>query len=217
MKANIQSSYDKVAAEYALRIYGELQHKPFDRALLDQFAEKTRDKGIICDMGCGPGQVARYLHERGLSVCGVDLSREMVAQARRLNPSIEFQQGDMAALNVPDGTWVGIVAFYSLIHIPRDQIVQVLQELKRTLRPDGMLLIAFHIGDDVIHLDEWWGHGVSADFVLFHPQEMAGYLREAGFHVEDISERAPYPDVEHPSRRAYLFASKPHWTQTKHD
>jgi hypothetical protein len=71
------------------------------------------------------------------------------------------------------------------------------------------LLLAFHIGDETIYLDEWWDQPVSVDFFFFRPDEMAGYLRAAGFEVEEIVEREPYPDVEHQSRRAYIFARRP--------
>jgi trans-aconitate methyltransferase len=67
-----QASYDLVADEYVRRIFDELRHKPLDRQLLDRFAAGVRDAGPACDMGCGPGHVARYLHERGLEVCGID-------------------------------------------------------------------------------------------------------------------------------------------------
>src|SRR5687767_2004876 len=90
-----QTSYDTVADEYVRRFFDELKDKPFDRQLLDRFADSVRDVGAACDMGCGPGQVARYLHERGVQVCGVDLSPGIVERARVLNPDIEFQQGDM--------------------------------------------------------------------------------------------------------------------------
>jgi hypothetical protein len=55
--------YDRVAEEYVKRIFEELAHKPLDRALLDRFAEQMRGLGPACDVGCGPGQVARYLHD----------------------------------------------------------------------------------------------------------------------------------------------------------
>ena len=61
-------SYDRVAAEYAERYVDELRHKPLDRALLDWFVGETQGAGTVADVGCGPGQVARYLHERGLPV-----------------------------------------------------------------------------------------------------------------------------------------------------
>ena len=107
-----QTSYDQVADEYVRRFFDELQHKPLDRQLLDRFAASVRDLGPACDVGCGPGHVARYLHERGVHVSGVDLSPAMVERARRLTPAVEFRQGDMTALAAPDGAWAGIVAFY---------------------------------------------------------------------------------------------------------
>ena len=81
--------------------------------------------------------------------------------------------------------------------------------MKRVLRPGGLLLLAFHIGGETIHLDEWWGQPVSVDFHFFHPEEMADSLRIVGFEVEEIIEREPYPEVEYQTRRAYIFARKP--------
>src|SRR5262245_27781419 len=163
-RKDYQASYDLVADEYVRRIFEELQHKPLDRQLLDRFAASVRAVGPACDMGCGPGHVARYLHERGLDVCGVDLSPAMVERARALTPAVEFQQGDMLALDTADGAWAGIAAFYSIIHIPRGDVPRALAEFWRALRPGGLLLLAFHIGDETIHLDEWWGHKVCVDF-----------------------------------------------------
>jgi SAM-dependent methyltransferase len=204
-----QTSYDLVADEYVRRIFDELQHKPLDRQLLDRFAAGVRGIGPVCDIGCGPGHVARYLHERGVQVCGVDLSPVLVERARRMTPGVEFRQGDMIALDAPDEAWAGIVAFYSIIHISRGDMARTLRELRRVLRPGGILLLAFHIGDDTIHLDEWWGQRVCVDFFFFRSDEVARYLREADFEIEEIIEREPYPDVEHQSRRAYIFARRP--------
>src|SRR5258705_7745230 len=132
----------------------------------------------------------------------------MVEQAGRLTPGVEFRQGDMMALDAPDGAWAGIAAFYSIIHIPREDMAQALGELRRVLQPGGILLLAFHIGDDTIHLEEWWGQKVCVDFFLFRSDEVAGYLRSAGFEIEEIIEREPYPEVEHQSRRSYIFARR---------
>ena len=206
---NTQTTYDRVADEYVRRIADELQHKPLDCQLLDRFAADVRDVGPACDMGCGPGHVARYLHAHGVQVCGVDLSAELVERARRLNPDIEFQQGDMTALDIADEAWAGIAAFYSLIHIPRADMVHALRELRRVLQPGGVLLLSFHIGQDSIHLDEWWGHKVCVDFFLFDSAEMTRYLTAAGFEIEEVIEREPYPTVEHQSRRSYIFARRP--------
>lgn len=208
MTDELKAAYAKVAHEYVTRIYGELAQKPFDCKMLDWLTEKVADRGIICDMGCGPGQIARYLHEHGAKACGVDLSPDMIQEATRLNPGIPFQAGDMLALtDTPDDAWGGIAAFYSIIHIPREQVVQALREFRRVLRPGGVVLLTFHLGTEIRHLDEWWGHSVSIDFIFFEREEMKGYLQQAGFRLEEAIERDPYPpDVEAQTRRAYLFA-----------
>jgi SAM-dependent methyltransferase len=206
---NYQKSYDVVADEYVRRIFNELQHKPLDRELLDRFAAKVRGVGPACDLGCGPGHVARYLHEQGVDVCGIDLSPAMVERARRLTPAVDFRQGDMMALEATDESWAGIAAFYSIIHIPRADLPRALAEFLRVLRPGGKLLLAFHIGDDAVHLDEWWGHKVCVDFFFFRSDEMTQHLRNAGFEIEETIEREPYPEIEHQSRRSYIFARRP--------
>src|SRR5688572_8637924 len=112
---NVQTTYDRVAAEYAIRIYDELAGKPFDRAILDRFAALAGPLGPLCDLGCGPGQVARYLRDHaprpGPEVFGIDLSPEMVDEAQRLNPDLRFEQGTMLALDFEDEQLGGIAAF----------------------------------------------------------------------------------------------------------
>lgn len=201
-----RSSYNRLASEYVRRIYDELQHKSLDRQLLDDFAERV--KGTVCDLGCGPGHVARYLWERGVQVCGIDLSPGLVDQARRLNPGIKFEQGNMYALDTPDATWAGIIAFYSIIHVPSTDHPLVFSEMRRVLQPDGILLLAFHVGEKLIHFDELWGQAVSVDFHLFLSDEVTDSLGSAGFEVEKVVERDPYPEVEAQTRRAYILAIK---------
>ncbi len=159
--AALRDSYDRVTAEYASRFWDELAAKPLDRALLDAFAELTRSRGVVADLGCGPGQIGRYLHDRGVAVVGIDLSPEMVAVAQRLSPAIAFEQGSMLALAAEDAAWAGIVAFYSIIHIPPEELPRAFAEFFRVLRPGGHALLAFHVGQERVHRDEWWGHNVS--------------------------------------------------------
>jgi SAM-dependent methyltransferase len=208
--SSLQEGYDRVAEEYARRIFKELDGKPFDREQLDILAKKVRNLGPICDLGCGPGQVARYLKDIGFKdITGIDLSAKMIDLAKKLNPDIAFFQGDMTKLDVPDDSWGGIAAFYSIIHIPRDQIVTCFKELWRVLCPNGVLLLSFHIGDQTVHLDEWWGQTVSLDFNFLQKKDIETQLQSAGFSIESSKERDPYSqDVEHQSRRAYVFARK---------
>ncbi|MBK8029901.1 MAG: class I SAM-dependent methyltransferase [Chloroflexi bacterium] len=204
---NTQSSYDRVAEEYARRVYGELAGKPLDRKLLDWLIEKVGGRGMIADIGCGPGQIARYLSDHGAAACGVDLSPGMLAQARTLNPDLEFTQADMRTLEgIADGACAGISAFYSIIHVPESELAQAFAAFKRVLQPGGVVLLAFHLGAEIKHLDEWWGEPVSVDFIFYSRETIKQKLTEAGFTVEEALERDPYPEVEFASRRGYIFA-----------
>ena len=203
-----QTSYDNVATEYATRFKDEMDDKPFDRDCLDRLAREVGDLGPICDLGCGPGQIARYLHRQGVETLGVDLSPKMVAEAQRLNPEIHFHQGDMLSLPDADNSWGGIAAFYCIIHIPRELVMDALGEMGR-VQPGGILLIAFHIGGEIKHIDEWWEKPVNLDFAFYLPDQMEVWLKEAGFDLVDALVREPNPDMEVTTRRAYVFARKP--------
>ena len=207
-QSRTRESYDELAATYTERIFAELAGKPLDRHLLNRFAEDVRGRGLVADLGCGPGHVARYLHAHGVQMLGVDLSPRMIAWARKRSPDIEFHVGDMRALDLPDGALAGIVAFYSLIHIGEKEMVPTLRELRRVLAPGGLLLVAFHIGEETVHRDELWGHAVSLDFRFLQPAPMAASLAEAGFHVLESVDRECYPDVEYPSRRSYVLSRR---------
>jgi SAM-dependent methyltransferase len=206
---NIRKSYDTVAREYADEIYAELAGKPFDRELLDRFAQRVRGRGRVCDLGCGPAQIARYLRDRGVDAFGLDLSAGMLAEARRLNPDLQFVQSSMLALGLGAETLAGIAAFYCIIHIPRSQVVAALDEMRRALQRGGCLLITFHLGTEDSHHEALFGRPVSLDVALFSTAEMTGYLEAAGLHTEEVRERDPYaPEIEYQSRRGYILASR---------
>lgn len=203
------TSYDKIAREYSRRSFGELAHKPADCEILDIFIQRAQ--GIVCDLGCGPGQVARYLADRGREVVGVDVSAGMVAEARRLNPDVTFLQADMRQLPVEDEAWGGIVAFYSLIHVVRKEVPSLLKELHRVLKPGGQLLVSFHLGNTMHRSRDWWGIPVDMDYTSFESDEMQFYVRHAGFTVEGWLVRPPYVTPtyrEAPSYRGFVFGQK---------
>ena len=205
---DVQSGYDAVASAYADRFRDELGDKPFDMRMLDWLAERAAGIGPICDVGCGPGQVAAYLRTRGCDVCGVDLSAEMVRHASRLNPDVPFEQGDMRDLvEIADAAYGGVAAFCSIVNHPRADHPQAFTELRRVLRAGGWLLLTFHVGDEVRHVDEFLGATVFLDFHFFAPRDARDDLNATGFDITEVIERDPYSEsLEAQTERAYIFA-----------
>lgn len=210
MVGDTGASYDILAEVYARRVFNELNDKPFDRQLLDKFAERIKESARACDMGCGPGHVGRYLRERGVNVFGLDLSEGMLRVARRLNPGMEFVRGNMDSLGVRSNSLGGITALYSIIHLLGDELTRALREMKRALVPGGAALLAFHLGTRVEHVSEIWGKEISLDVRFFTTEEVLKHLKLTGLRIEEALERDPYaPEVEYQSRRGYVLARKP--------
>ena len=205
--SDTRSSYDTDAAGYAEKVRGLLDQMPYLRASLTLFAELVRGAGggPVADVGCGPGYVTGYLHDAGVDAFGIDLSPEMIAIARRDYPGLRFEVGTMTDLDLADDSLVGLVAFWSVIHVPDYAIPGVFQQFRRVLRPQGLLLVGFHVGDETRHTSEGYtGRPVNVDSHRRRPSTMTGWLRDAGFTIE--AELVIGPDEDVPG--AVIFARR---------
>jgi SAM-dependent methyltransferase len=209
-----RASYDTVARKYADEIANELDNKPFDREFLESFAESVMGLGHVVELGCGPAHVAAYIASRGVDISGLDLSPQMVEQAHRLFPSVKVIVGDMLDLPFADRSLGGVVAFYSIIHFDDAQLATAFSEMARVLRTGGRLALAFHVGDEVVHRDQWWDMPVVLDFRYLEPDLVTRLLGEAGFEIVSSQVRPPYPEIEYQSRRCYIVATKSDLTGT---
>jgi ubiquinone/menaquinone biosynthesis C-methylase UbiE len=175
---------------------------------LDLFCERRAKSGRVCEVACGPGEVAAYVANAGVHVYGIDISEKMIEVARRLSPTIHFETGDMASLNADDNSLAGIVGFYAIVNLSKQEIERALSEFYRTLQASAPLLLSFHVGDETLHVTDFLGKSTSLDFIFYPVETIKTMLESAGFHVDEIVVRSPYVAVEHPSQRAYVFARK---------
>lgn len=206
--ADTRMSYDVDAVGYAAKVRGLLNGSPYLRASLALFAELVREAGggPVVDVGCGPGYVTRHLQDLGVDAFGIDLSPEMVAIARSAYPGLRFDVGTMTDLDIADHSVAGVLAFWSVIHVPDQAVPGVFREFRRVLRPGSPVLIGFHVGQGTSHTREGYtGRTINVDSYRREPRQVAGWLREAGFTID--AELVLRPDDDVPG--AILFAHSP--------
>ncbi|MEV5896519.1 class I SAM-dependent DNA methyltransferase [Nonomuraea fuscirosea] len=182
-----RTSYDTVAAGYADQLRGAVGERPYVRAALALFADLVRaaGDGPVADVGCGPGHVTAQLRELGADAFGIDLSPGMIDVARRDHPGLRFEVGSMTDLDLPDASLAGLLAFWSLIHVPDEELAAVFGHFHRVLRPGGVLLAGFHVGDgSVLKTSGYGGHPMKVHVHRRRPEQVADLLRDAGFTVE---------------------------------
>lgn len=184
--ADTRASYDTVADSYADQVRNLLDDTPEERAVLALFAGLVRENGggPVADVGCGPGRITAHLHGLGVDAFGIDLSPGMIAVARRDHPGLRFEPGSMTELALTDGSVAGLVAWYSLIHVPDEEIGSVLAHFHRVLRPGGPLLLSFHVGDErKLKTEGYGGHPMNVYVHRRLPDRLAARLDDAGFDV----------------------------------
>lgn len=207
MSDNVREFYDIFAEEYGQIFFSELDNKPYDRYILSRYAGLLQNQGLVCDMGCGVGHIGYFLSRRGIKTLGIDLSEEMISEARKLCPELDFQQGDMFALPYENGFFAGIVSFYSIVHLRLPEVKKVIKEFRRLVGAGGLLLLACHVGDGIVSVEKSKGDRCRAvEYIFLNPDDIIQAVKESGFLVEEAVVRYPYDEVEYPSKRIYVLA-----------
>ncbi|TYB40262.1 class I SAM-dependent methyltransferase [Micromonospora sp. AP08] len=205
--ADTRTSFDTVAVSYAGQMRDAVAVEPYLRGSLALFAEMVHDAGggPVADVGCGPGHVTAHLSKLGVDAFGIDLSPAMVDVARRDHPGLRFEVGSMTDLDIADASVAGLLAFWSLVHVPDEAVSTVFGHFRRALRPGGLLLLGFHVGDvSRLKTQGYGGHPMKVYVHRRQPGQVAAWLRDAGFTVE--AQMLLYPDQSTPG--ALLFARR---------
>lgn len=203
--ARVLAAYDAAAGAYSDALLDELIEKPFDIWLLERIAGLA--EGPVVDLGCGPGQITAFLADQGVEVHGLDASPEMIARARANFGDLEFEVGRFDQLLRPRNAaaWGAIVAWYSLVHLAPSELTPTIRRVGATLRPGGVLALAVHLGDGIVHADELFGIPVELDFVTHDRDEVIAAVTQAGLVVEEWFVRSPVPS-EAQTVRLYVLA-----------
>ncbi len=208
MSDEVRDSYDAMAKLYAELFLHDLHQNANARDWLAAFAKlaATR-KGPVADLGCGPGHVVNHLTELGLTTIGYDLSSGQIAEARSAFPALQFEVGDLTALDITDSSLGGIVSRYSLIHMLPSRLGDAFTEWMRALEPEAPVLVSFFGATSPNAHGTPFDHAVVTAYALF-PATIAQQLQDAGFTDIEIGVKDP-PEGGRPFDQATVLAQKP--------
>ena len=137
------ASYDKVAQAYATR---NASTSDDFAAYRDDFVSTVGSRGLVADLGCGPGRDAAYFQSLGLTVLALDGSAGMLTLAQQAG--LPVARGDLRALPIRLGALDGIWSSASLLHVPRNEVDTTLMGWRQALRTGGTLGLATSLGGD---------------------------------------------------------------------
>jgi len=190
--AHIEQTYNEGSADYSDHF--RQAHK-FVESERQVFIQHLSPGSNILDCGCGPGFDTENFHRLGYRVTAIDLSGEFVAFTKRRVPQAQVLKMDMRHLDFPNGTFDGIWASFSLLHIRAADIELTLDGFKQVLRPHGIVAAALHRGPATAwvktiisgmerdtYVQEWLQSDIEAVFHAAGFQVMASrpFLREGG-------------------------------------
>jgi len=195
--ANNKTSYNNIARQWS-----DKRKDSFVSRLVLDFADKTKSKGHILDLGCGTGfPLAKYLSDRGFSVTGLDFSDEMIAIAKgSVIEGVDFVVNDFFDFATKE-KFDGILAWDSLWHFPKDKQKSIYAKMNTLLNADGYLLFT-HGKTDGEHVDTMMGE--SFYYSALSEQDLYKQLRENGFEIE----YAHHDFIENDSHRAFVVLAK---------
>ncbi|OZV76725.1 SAM-dependent methyltransferase [Micromonospora echinospora] len=170
----VRQAYGSVADLY-IELFGTSQQvHADDLAFIGRHLSNR--SGTVLDLGCGPGHITNYLRSLGVDAQGIDMVPEFIAHARAAYPDGRYQLGSLEKLDVANHSVAGILAWYSLIHLPWQQLGGVLDGFRRVMAPAGTLVVGFFDGDEVGAFD----HKVVTAY-RWPVEEFSARLARAGF------------------------------------
>lgn len=184
----VETGYDRVAERYLATKDGR---DPLVLSALEEVARDLPPGAPVLDLGCGAGVPATlWLAERGFDVTGVDLSQRQLDLARELVPGATFLKVDMTGLDLAPETFGAVVAFHSIIHVPREEHPALLEKIHGWLKPGGLFLATLTLTDFVGEDGDWEGWGAPMRWSHYDAETNVAMLRRSGFDIVYAEPRA---------------------------
>jgi 2-polyprenyl-3-methyl-5-hydroxy-6-metoxy-1,4-benzoquinol methylase len=177
-RRTVESGYDQMSEQYLAT------KDPEDPLALEALASLLPSEAAVLDLGCGAGvPVTRWLADRGFAVTGVDVSAKQLELARTNVPGGTFLKADMTEVVFAPESFEAVVAFHSIIHVPRTEHPTLLESIHRWLEPGGALLATMTVVDYEGRDEDWEGWGAPMVWSHYGRNANVAMLQEAGFEM----------------------------------
>ncbi|MHA1220745.1 MAG: class I SAM-dependent methyltransferase [Candidatus Heimdallarchaeota archaeon] len=177
-KKLVREGYNNIAEEYLAERLEVVEDKSF----FDEFTSLIKENDKVLDAGCGAGlPTSKDLSER-FQVIGIDISDKQIELAKKNVPKGEFHRKDMTELDFPDNYFGGILAYYSIIHVPRDEHEDLFRNFFRMLKPTGVALFSLTSTDDSSYTNEDF-FGKEMFWSGFDAETNIALLESIGYHI----------------------------------
>ncbi len=186
-KQLVEQGYDQMA-------WGYLSTKAKDAAqvlsTLILLTTDLPDGAKVLDLGCGAGVPATQFLSQRFDVIGVDISAQQLELARTYAPNATFIKSDMTSLSFPEATFDLIVAFYSIIHVPREEQPALVRNIYSWLAPGRKFLATWPLTEWEGEEKDWEGWGGTMWWSHYGGVDNLKMLLEAGFMIESVEDHA---------------------------
>ena len=205
-RRTVESGYDRMAEQYLATKNPE---DPRALAALEDLASLLPSEAAVLDLGCGAGvPVTRWLAKRGFAVTGVDVSAKQLELARTLVLEGTFLRADMTEVVFWPETFAAVVAFHSIIHVPRTEHLTLLESIQGWLRPGGALLATMTVADYEGRDEDWEGWGAPMVWSHYGRDANVAMLREAAFEIHYAEPRTSKGTGDEAETWLWVLASK---------
>lgn len=181
-----ETGYNRIAEQY---LASKNSEDPMLLEVLEDLSRKLPRETTILDLGCGAGVPATRRLAEQFTVTGVDLSAKQLDLAHERAPGAIFIKGDMTELDFPTGSFDAVVAFYSIIHVPRERHPELVGRIHRWLKPGGIFLATWANEEWEGEEADWNGWGAGMWWSHQDGSTNLGMLRDAGFTVVSAESR----------------------------
>ena len=197
----VVNTYDIIAEDYNREFGNDMGDKEY----IDKFLKEVK-KGKILDVGCGVGNLTKYIKDNGFEVLGIDLSNSMIKIAKERFTDIKFQIMDMTKIDLPKSSFEALFVAYSLFHLPPDKIENTMKGFVELLKNRGKIMLILQEGQGDAIVDEPFKPTEKMYINYFSKELIINLLKKFNFKILHFDTRGASSSMELGNKKLFIIA-----------